>query len=213
MTVLSFSIGDLFTVRVIKYLTTNPDNKWANSYEFKALLSGSDAELGVLVSSLVLFEVALHHDVVAFDRVLVSTWEADSVPYNPNVFLSIPQSANGAVGPVGDNLALDKTLAVARVPQSGRFGHLFYRGVLNEADTSAPAGKTILGDRSGIQDNVDAAALSSEFTDYIGADPGSNFGLVMISADGETVRPVVSLTVQGVSTLPTDHAWFNRTSP
>jgi len=36
MSVLSFAAEDLFVVRVIKSLVANPDNQWANSYEFQA---------------------------------------------------------------------------------------------------------------------------------------------------------------------------------
>lgn len=211
MTVIEYPAGNLFVLRTIKYLSTNPANKWANSYEFHSLAAGSDAELRSLASALVLFEATLSQNTVLFDRVLVSTWEADSKPYDPMVFLSIPQTASGLVGAVGDQLALDKALSIARVANSGRFGHIFLRGVLNEADTSAPAGKTILNDRAGIQENIDSALLSSELEAYLGLARPAVLEMCMINKTGTQVRPVITLNVQGVSTLPTDHAWFNRT--
>lgn len=211
MDVVSWGAGSKFVFRTIKYLQTNPANKWANSYEFVAQGAGSDSELLSLASALVLFEANIHRNVVLFDRVLISSWEEDSRPYDPATFISIPQTGAGLIGPVGDNLALDKCLAIARVPQTGRFGHLFYRGVLNEADTSAPAGKTILTDRAGIQEQVDAALTTSELEAYLGLSRPANLTMSMINKTGTQVRNVVTLTVQGVSTLPTDHAWFNRT--
>lgn len=210
MSITSWAAGQRFVFRTIKYLQTNPANKWANSYEFVAQAAGSDSELLSLSSALVLFEANIHRNVVLFDRVLISTWEADSKPYDPEVFISIPQSGSGLIGPVGDNLALDKCLAIARVPQTGRFGHLFYRGVLNEADTAAPAGKSILTDRAGIQSQIDAALGTSELEAYLGLSRPANLTMSMINKTGTQVRNVVTLTVQGVTSLPTDHAWFNR---
>jgi hypothetical protein len=213
MSVLAINAGDRFIVRVIKFLATNPANKWANSYEFLTFDDASTSSLEGLVESCCEFEAAFHKDAVHFDRAIVSTWEADSKPYDPAAFLVIPQSLAGAVGPVGDNLPLDKCLSVARVARSGRVGHLFYRGVLNEADTAAPAGKSILTDRPGQQGIIDAALTSSGLADYVGVGAEGALRMVMINKTGTQTRPVADLTVQGVATLPTDHAWFNRTKP
>lgn len=211
MPVTGFAADDLFVFRTIKFLSTNPDNKWANSYEFQATTTGDTALLEAAAQALVLFEATLSQNTVLFDRVLVSTWEEDSKPYNPETFMSIPQSTGGLVGAVGDQLSLDKCLSLARVPVSGRYGHVFLRGVLNEADTSAPAGKTILNDRAGIQSNVDAAMADSELEVFLGTSSGGALRMVMVNKAGTQVRPVTTLNVQGVATLPTDHAWFNRT--
>jgi len=213
MSVLSFLNGDLFVVRVLKSLSTNPDNVWANSYEFIANDDGTGSALSSLVESLVEFEAAFHKDVVLFQRAIVSTWAPDSVPYDPSAFAVYPQTAAGGVGPVGDNLPLDKCLSVARTPASGRSGHLFYRGVLNEADTAAPAGKSILVDRAGIQTLIDDALTSSGLDTYVGPAASGALIMCMIDKTGAVTRNIIDLTVQGVSTLPTDHAWFNRTTP
>jgi hypothetical protein len=210
MTVLSFTTGDIFTVRIIKSLTTNPDNKWSNSYEFHADEGGGESELLHLGEVTAEFEVALHRDTVSFERILISTWQPDSVPYDPSTFISSTLTSNGAVGPVGDNLALNLCLAVARVPASGRLGHLFYRGVLNEADTHAPAGKLVLLDKPGIQDNIDAALTSSGFEDFVGPSAEGGFRLVMVGDNPAAFRVIRQLRAQGVTTLPQDHAWFNR---
>jgi hypothetical protein len=212
VTVLSIAVDDLFTVRVVKYLSTNPANKWANSYEFQSNAIGSESELLLLASSLVNFEIALHLGVVTFDRVLISTWEPDSVPYNPANFISSTLTGVGTRGGSGDALPLDKTFSVTRQAASGRFGHLFYRGVLVEGDTEAPAGKSVLTDRPAWQTDVAAALTSSGFEEYIGTTPEASLGLVMVNADGTQVRPVIALRAQGVSSVPTDHAWFNRTT-
>lgn len=213
MTVLSFAEGDLFTVRVVKRLSTNPSDKWANSYEFRATLAGSTDELLALGSAVVSFEQKMHKNTVRFDRLLISTWEADSVPYDPTSFLSTTLTASGTLGGSGDNLALNIALSVTRQAQSGRFGHLFLRGSLEEGDVSAPAGKMTLLLPDDMQDTLDSAITTSGLDDYIGATPAGAFGMVMINRTGTQVRAVTGLRAQGVSTVPTDHAWFNRTSP
>jgi len=213
MSVLDFPINSKFVIRIIKYLATSPRDKWANSYEFRSLDVGDSSTLSSLVESLSEFEAAFHKNTVLFDRAVVSTWEADSVPYDPSAFLVIPLSMAGGIGPVGDNLALNLALSVARVAFSGRVGHLFYRGVLNEADTAAPAGRTILTDRASMQGVIDGALTSSGLGEYIGATASQPVVLCMIDKTGSVVRNVQDLSVQGVATIKTDHAWFNRTTP
>jgi hypothetical protein len=213
MTVLSFVADDLFTLRVTKYLSTNPANKWQNSYEFQANDGGGEAELLALGTALVEFESSFHHDVVTFDRLLISTWEADSVPYNPSTFISSTLTAVGGIGPVGDLLALNTCLSVARIAGSGRFGHIFYRGVLEEVEISAPAGVNILASRAAQQTKINDALTDSGLEDYVGVAPTGAFRLVMVDKTGAQVRNVIQVRAQGVSTIPTDHAWFNRTSP
>jgi len=210
MSVLAFEMGDLFTVRIIKHLTTNPFNKWANSYEFKAYSSSSEALLTSLLQSVVRFEVAIHHNVVQFDHMVISTWAPDSVPYDPESFVSVPLVQVGNVGPGSDLLGLNQCASIARVPTSGRFGHIFYRGALTEADVEAPAGRTTFGDLSGYQDTINDALTSSGLDDLLGNPPAEDIGMVMVNKDGTQVRPVLTLTVKGVSTVPLDHAWFNR---
>jgi hypothetical protein len=213
MTVLTFAADDRFVVRVIKSLTTNPSNRWANSYEAVATDAGSESDLISMGLSIVAFEKAIHKNVVSFLELLISTWEADSVPYDPATFTSQPLTGFGDVGLVGDILALDKTLSVARVVTSGRSGHLFYRGVLEEADTQAPAGKTVLVDSDGFQNTLDTALDAATLGAWMGPTATENLHLAMISASGSQIRAVQTLKIQGVSTLPTDHAWFNRTTP
>lgn len=210
MSVLDFGDGDLFIVRVVKFLASNPDNKWANSYEFRATAAGDATTLNSLISSLIIFEQGLHFSTVHFDHVIASTWAPDSVPYDPEAFLSVPQVATGLVGDAGAPISLDKCLSVRRVAASGRFGHLFYRGALAEGMVEAPAGKTVLTTPSALQEAVDENLDVSEFDSYIGNPAAGPMQLVMVSKTGAQVRNVASLKVAGVGTVPADHAWFNR---
>jgi len=206
------AIGDLYTVRVTKSLLTNPDNVWANSYEFRTTEDTTEGNLLLLSAKLVEFEAAFHTSDVIFQRVLISTWEPDSVPYNPDVFISTTLTAIGAIDLGGTGLSLDQCLSVTRQVNSGRFGHLYYRGCLDESEVSSPAGKTILNSRSDQQTKISTALTESGFEDYIGED-GSPFQLVMINADGTQVRTVSALNAAGVAKVKTDHRWFNRTPP
>lgn len=201
----------LYIIRVIKALGSAPLNQWANTYEFQADDPVSVGDLTVLASAVALFEQTITHNVVQFNRAVVSSWVPDSVPYDPATFLVVPLTATGSIGPVTDALPLNQCLRVVRSPATGRAGHLFYRQALEEGDVTAPAGFSVLTNLSGIDDNIQAALASSELEGYIGDTPLGPLHMVMVDAAGMVIRNVLSLSAQGVTTLPTDHAWFNRT--
>lgn len=212
MTVSSFAADDLFTLRVTKYHTNNPDRKWSNAYEAQALGSGTESDLLALATAIVEFEQAIHYDLAIFDRVLISTWEPDSVPYNPATFISSPLTGTGSRSPAGGQLEpLNVCEDVRRVAGTGRFGHLFYRLALGEGEVEAPAGKAILTSRSAEQTIVDNALTASGLDGYI-APAATLLKLVLVSADGSNVRDVIQLQVGGVAIVPFNHAWFNRTT-
>ena len=211
MSVVDFAADDLFVIRTIKYLSTNPDNKWANSYEFKATASGDVTALTLLASIIVLFEQGLHFTTVRFDHTIISTWAPDSVPYDPEAFVSLPEAASGLVGDEDAALSLDNCWSVRRVPASGRFGHIFYRGCLAEGMVEAPSGKSVFTTPSAMQDAIGDHLTDSELDAYLGNPASAPLQMVMISATGAQVRNVLTLRSGGVAKVPTDHAWFNRT--
>ena len=212
MTVLDYDTGQRFIIRTIKYHQSNPSNKFANSYELQATEGGDGDVLQAAASSIVLFEQTMMLNVIRFDHMIISTWEPDSKPYDPAVFMSIPVSGGGAQSAASDPLALTSCVSVARVAASGRFGHLFYRGWLKEGDTAAPAGKTILTDPTAFNSTLQGAVDSSGFGDYIGTESVAGMRLVMVNKSGSQTRVVNSLVTVGVTQLPIDHAWFNRTT-
>jgi len=151
---------------------------------------------------------------VTFDRFTASTWEADSVPYDPAAFFSVSLTAVGIRSDVPNEVEpLGMALRVNRQAESGRFGNLFYRGALFENEVSSPAGIPILTSPGTIQDNLTDVLASSGFGDYLTPGPGTPFQLSMISADGSQVRNVTGLLATGVSLIKQDHQWFNRTAP
>lgn len=212
MTVLAYGVDDMFILRIIKYHSANPDRKWANSYELHAHSPGDTSVLQAVASAFVLFEQEMHNPLIIFDRYLLSTWEADSKPYNPDVFLSFPLGTAGTGPDVTNLIGLGQAFNVARIPTSGRFGHLFYRGVLTEDHVSAPAGKSILTSLPAMQAIVDGAIVASEVATYMEVDNAVGITLAMVSPTGEDFRNVTTLSASGVSNLPQDHAWFNRTT-
>jgi len=212
MSAIEFVGGDLFIIRVIKFLSTNPDNKWVNSYEFTALDDGTNATLVTLANIVVNFEAKFHSDKVTFDHVTVSTWVDDHVPYDPESFLSIPLTQTGIISDITNELVpLGMALRVKRVPISGRFGNLFYRGVLRENGVSSPSGIPILSDPSSVQDEIDTASTDSGLADFLGPAATGGLALSMVSATGDVIRRVDALVAAGVSLIKQDHQWFHRT--
>lgn len=212
MSVASYVADDLFRFTVVKHHTLNPSDSWANTYEFQSDISGSTDELLALGVKLVEFESQIHFGSTVFDRLIISTWQADSVPYEPDNFISSSLTLDGQVTSGTDALGLSTVMSVARLTPSGRFGHIFYRNVLNEGDVTAPAGKNVLVNRPGKQSALNTAQADSEILDYIGLAATGGLHLCLIDRVGTIVRPVLGLAVQGVTQVKTDHKWYNRTS-
>lgn len=210
--VLEIAEEDRFTFRIVKTLIANPSDEWVNSYEFVSTASQTIDGIIALAAILVEFEAAFHLSWVNFNRILVSTWAADSKPYNPETFFSTTLTEIGAIDSAVDQLPLSACLSVARVAQSGRFGHIFYRGCLDEDNQTAPAGKPVLADKPAMQSLIEGAATSSGLDAYIGTGHTAEFVMCMVNKAGDQTRLVEELLVQGISYLPTDHAWFNRTT-
>lgn len=212
MSVLGYDPDDLFVVRTIKHLTANPSNKWANSYEFQAVDAGATETLLTLASALITWEAAIHTEAVTFDRVIVSTWQPDSVPYDPAAFLSTTVTQLGLRSDVPNEVVpIGEALRVTRQVSSGRFGNLFYRGALFENEVSQPAGIPILTSPGSIQDTMDDALTPSGLDDFIGISATGGLIMVMVDAAGANVRVVNALAASGVSLIKSDHQWFNRT--
>jgi len=211
MTVLGFAVNDRFVLRIIKYYSTNPAREWSNSYEFVANASGDETDLNTMLTAFVLFEQNIHNTFTRFTRAIVSTWEEDSVPYDPDAFLVVELAQSGTRDTSGELEPITACWSVARIPTSGRLGHIFYRGVLSQGDTAAPAGITVLSDPPTMADLLSDAITAAEIDGYLGAG-GAPLTLAMINKTGTNTRVVLGLASAGVVQLPVDHAWFNRTT-
>jgi hypothetical protein len=213
MSILSFAVNDRFVIRVLKHHVNNPDRQWGNTYEALGNDAGSLTDINLLVSTIVLFEKTLHLGDIVFDRATASTWEEDSVPYDPDTFAVYDISGPGTRGGSTPHAALTTALSVVRQPTSGRQGHIFYRGVLSQGDLEAPSGISILTDELAWSEDLDAAVTSSSLDDYMGLSAAGPLVLAMVNKTGTNTRLVMSLAIGGVVELPMDHAWFNRTPP
>jgi hypothetical protein len=214
MSALGYLGDDLFTFRIIKSLSTNPSNEWVNSYEFRAVEDGLSSTLIALASVVVAFEAALHATSVVFKRAIISTWEPDSVPYDPLSFISVPLSQNGT-RPITSEEVEPTGMAwrVLRQASTGRFGNLFYRGALFENEVLAPAGIPVLENTGDADTLISDALTSSTLEDFMGSTSSSDLEMVMISANGTQIRKVITLISGGVSLIKQDHMWFNRVGP
>jgi hypothetical protein len=213
MSVLTFTTNDRFIFRIIKHYSTNPSRQWSNSYEVLANSTGSLGDLTVLGSALELFEATLHNTFTVFDRLVISTWVADSVPYDPDSFYVAELSGAGTRDTSGELEPITTCLSVARQPTSGRLGHIFYRGVLSQGDTSAPSGITVLNSPAALTSELNDALTDSELNGYLGLGAEGPLVLAMVNKSGTNTRIVNALKIAGVVQLPVDHAWFNRTTP
>lgn len=213
MTVLEFTTNTRFVYRIIKHYTTNPSRQWGNTYEAVSNASGDLTALQVLGSALVTFETNLHNTYTKFDRLIISTWEPDSKPYNPASFFTEELAVSGTRDTVGELEPITCCLSIVRQPTSGRLGHLFYRGVLSQGDTEAPAGITQLASVGSIRALLDDAVEAADLDSYMGTTTSGPLSLAMVNKSGTQTRLVMDLKVGGVVQLPVDHAWFNRTSP
>lgn len=212
MSVSGYATGDAFTIRIVKYHQNNPDRRWANNYEAVGMAAGTEADLLAFGLVLVAFERQLHWSQVLFAQLSISTWQPDSKPYNPEAFISTPLTGAGARDGSGGGLEpLNVCLNVQRVCAFGRFGHIFYRGALGEGEVDAPAGKAILSNRASNQTQLDTAITASGLSAYLGASAAA----LQVNLIGKTVgsaRAVLGLSIGGVSVVPYNHTWFNRTT-
>lgn len=211
MPVSSFAIGAKFRLTIVKYHQLNPLDKWSNTYEFDAMSAGGVAELNTCAMAFVAFEAAISFDTTIFDHYVFATWEPDSAPYDPENFISQALGMTGGVAAAAAPMALVTTLHVIRMPGFGRSGHLFYRNVLTEADVSAPGGINVLTDIVSKNATIQTELTDANVFDFMGIVNPDTLRNVMIDAAGVSVRPVISFAVAGVSSVKSDHKWYNRT--
>jgi len=213
MTVLTFATNDLFVVRVKKHHTANPARSWQNSYEFVANESGTLSDLDDLANVVLDYEQQIHNTFTQFEQVSVSTWVADSVPYDPDAFLVDPVDLQGTRDTTGALAPITTCWKVARPALSGRSGHIFYRNVFAQGDLTAPSGIAQINDPATFSTLLSDARTSSSLSDYLGLTPTAKLQMALINKAGSNVRGVQTLISSGVTQMPVDHAWFNRTSP
>jgi len=206
MTVTNITQNELFTVRVYKRYGANV---WANNYEIRARQDIPFAQTAILdlVNALTNLERPIYPTYIRIDRVVVSTYQPDSIPYNPDNFTTIPVNAFGQVNFQTDPMPLEYCLFVRRVTASGRPGKLLYRGVFEEGTVTTADLRPIVapGRLNQLQGH-----FSSWFSGFLSNN--NPFELVMASGqENLQVRLVQGLAVsQSIVLKQVGNAYFDR---
>jgi len=210
MSVEAPSVNDVFRVTVIKHLTTNPARGWANTYELRAISALETADLRSAAVSIASFEATMSLTNVVFDRVVLSTWEAEGT-YIPGNFITQDLELAGLRSFEGqDACSLEHVLKIRRNPAVGRYGNIFLRGALAESQVNAPAGSLRLSDATMVDLLEDAIEVNLGWVLPGGVHPCR---LVMRGVSKDSIvstREVLSLSLGGVGLAKVSHRYFNR---
>lgn len=132
-------------LRAIMYYDVRPSETWTSNLEFdyEGSLEGAAVELAAVNMASGLAQCLLNN--VVIDRVVASTWESDSSPYDPANVRTIPIGISGeraflGTSPVDDDL----TLFIRKAVASGRTGKIMLRGCMTLADLDSDSGSWTL---------------------------------------------------------------------
>lgn len=161
---------ELFTIRLTSYSETNPSQKWSNNYCFEAVSGGDFTNLQDVALALLIFQRNLTYTNIVTERAIVSTFVADSSPYNGNEFLSVEFNLNGSLSnAVSSILPLEACLYMRKRTITGRSGKTFLRGALIEGEVEFGQSLFALTDPGAINDRIQTAVTSSGLSSFIGS--------------------------------------------
>jgi hypothetical protein len=206
MTVTNITQNELFTVRVYKRYGSHV---WANNYEIRARQDIPFAQTAILdlVNALTNLERPIYPTYIRIDRAVVSTYQPDSIPYNPDNFTTVPVNVLGQVNFQGDPMPLEYCLFVRRVTASGRPGKLLYRGVFEEGTVST-------ADLRPIVTPTRLNQLQGHFSSWFSGFLSNNNPFELVMASGQEnlqVRLVQGLAVsQSIVLKQVGNAYFDR---
>lgn len=211
-------------IRIFKsWNVVDEENYWVNEYEFASDdLSPVDEAARAIVNTLVAAERRIHLPGVNFFKAVVSTWTPDGQPYNPFSFVSFPLDVVGQRSATGDALDANVCFFVKKQVVSGRYGKLYYRGCLTEADVQ-PRGDLSFALTPGSTINQGGTAWEAYEADMneliTGLTGGADFAIIgQVKSNNPNVpgtiyrRAVTGLVPAGVSIVDTNHKWYNRSS-
>lgn len=212
-------VDTYFSIAVKKYWLGIGGPFWLNRYEVGSVIGEVEAKTVAasgIAEALVAYERALHTTSVYFDSVLISTGEADTDPYDPTSFVSIPFGLFGERAIGSDKVDLNGVYKVRRSTEFGRPGKISYRGVLIESDVSAAAqgfwdlqaGSTLL------PGGAAWVSAYAEIADWFGA---SDYRFAMFPNAGEEPnalnipRWVIGFSPLGAGFNKFNHRYFDHT--
>jgi hypothetical protein len=149
-------------------------------------------------------------------KIVVSTWTADSHPYNPSTFANFDYNLQGeyywGVTP-GDYIPANLRLSayVHRSVNSGRYGKLTLRGFLDTRDIVNSYDSYALSTSGYAQTKFESAVVA--MNDKCGT--GSELGFVLAAIPKGTttveVRDLTAFNLQdSVLDIPINHKFYNR---
>lgn len=195
---------DAATVRVFMTWRSTSARQFANVFEFvgpngmsgeQSPITAYDAAADACVAAL----RAITRVDVKFDRVVSSTWLAESGEYDPSRERSRPLGTTGNVADDVDAATVDlrNVLRIDRRAATGRTGRLFIRGYLAETFIQARSGRVEWA--TGYPDS----SVLTHFTNFVAALApfhGAGTNTVRLSLIGGTLhREVVSVTTRGLT--------------
>ena len=205
------------TVKIFKaWNAADERNAWVNNYEILSDdMAPADNQARLLVEELVQAEQELHLTNVYFVKAIVSTWVPEGrAEYDPSTFVSLPLDARGLCSTTGDALDSNVCFYVRKEVSSGKYGKLFYRGVLVEADVQ-PGGDlafTIAPTSTLRQGGTTWTAYYNQISPFLTGGAGNaSLGMIGKVKSGATFqRPVQDLVPSGVVINRRNHRYFDR---
>jgi hypothetical protein len=177
--------------------------RWHNTHELDTagITGGLLVNEEMLANALVAFHRGMLLPNFYVESVTLSSYAADSEPYNPDNLFARTVMGRGTYGgqQAGSDavLPLQTCLHIKRAVGTGREGNLLLRGVLTEADiTSDPlTGAIHLTGKTAIE-----TALGEKWTALKTSLTGAGADMALLSGtDGAVSRPVLALLVKGVT--------------
>lgn len=196
MSVLEPIPGEKFVAVVQKYLASDPNKTWVNTYEFMTGGTAATEDLLTIGENLCRFEQKMHRPEVFIEKCSVRTWTPRNSEPSGDNFVTFAYGQNGTGDALGEMLDLRNVLLVDRNVQVGRKGHIAFRGTLGEADVNAVNGTVTLVNRITLQDQLAAALTHIEL--FINGDGTEDATLLMISESGLS-RPITGFSVNKAS--------------
>lgn len=205
-------VGEDFSLRIIFKLDGPVPLRWACTHEFSTNIGGSSSNIDNFAVSMMGFHQRLLLTPYQVEKAVVSTLAEDGSPYDPETF-KIYEGVGFGLRSLDDNDAYDlnNVLVVNRMVEFGRIGHMFLRGTLHEGDVQSIAGRVVLGDQPGIDDEVQTAVTGSGINTFM-TGSATDVQLYMIKpglVDNQE-RAVTGFIANRLGQKKLNNKWFNR---
>lgn len=134
-----------YVFRAYAAYDVRPSDDWSTILEHEVDVDIDSPVIQEIADSMVAGLQEIYLNNVFIDRVAVSTWVADSEPYDPGTVRSISYGVSGLrpfllTNPVADDL----TLFIRKGSSEGRNGKMQLRGTLTIADVTSESGSWVI---------------------------------------------------------------------